>query len=115
MIFLGSANAEFYRKEWRVEMNKDQRNAPEFQDCIRAAIRTDDGEQVSRCYALYAPNTDVLGTLNESAMEARSMTWLGLVLCVLPVPLFALFFVLRWILTGRWMGKAAAPLEEEGA
>ena len=112
MIYIGSSNAEFWRKEWRVEMiDKDKRNSPEFKDCVDAAIRTDDGEQTKRCYALYAPNSDVLGMLNKSAKEAQSMVSLGLVLCVLPVPLFALFFVLRWILTGRW--KGAAPLEAE--
>ena len=113
MIYIGSSNAEFWREEWRVEViDKDKRNSPEFKDCMNAAIHTEDGEQTKRCYALYAPNSDVLGMLNKSAKEAQSMVSLGLMLCVLPVPLFVLFFVLRWILTGRW--KKTAPTETEG-
>ena len=110
MIYIGSNDAEFWRKEWRVEM--DKQNSPEFNDCFKTAIRTNDGNQVKLCYDLHGSNIGFLRMWQDKASNAQSMASFGIVLCVLPAPLFALFLVLRWILTGRW--KGAAPLDVEG-
>ncbi len=110
MIYIGSNNAEFARKTWRVEM--DKQNSSEFKDCFNAAIRAKNEDQVMLCYDRHGANIEILRMWQENANNARSMESLGIVLCALAVLLFALFFVLRWIFTGRW--KGAEPLEVEG-
>ncbi len=109
MIYIGSNNAEFWRKECLVERNKG--NSPELKNCLKAAISTDRGDQVNLCYALYGPNFDVVRMQQDSVNKAVNMVSLGLALSVLPVPLFTFFFILRWIFTSRW--QKAAPLENE--
>lgn len=103
MIYIGSENSESFREQRSAEMLKAKRlDTPEFRDCLRTAIHTDDGAQVNLCYARHGPDHDFVQVLQDGVNAAERLVSRGLALVVLPVPLSIAFFILRWVLTGRW-------------
>lgn len=107
MIYIGSNNARFWHEEWKKEMDKQQ--SPAFNECFKAALRAHDaGDQIKLCYDVHGANIGLLRMWQDKVNAAQSIESLGIVLSVLPVPMFALFFVLCWILTGRWKRDANA-------
>lgn len=112
MIYIGLASSESLREQRSAEMLKAKGlESPEFRDCLSAATRNDVSAQVSNCYVRHGPDLDFVQVLQDGRNAAERMVSRGLALVVLPVPLSIAFFILRWILTGRWTRFASQNTE----
>jgi len=58
--------------------------------------------EVNGCYKIYAPDIEELQRLTNAALTANHWVSIGLVILLIPIPLFLIYFILRWIITGRW-------------
>lgn len=82
-----------YKKE------NDRRATPEFNSCI---MHANSDIEVNGCYKIYAPDIEELQRLTNAALTANHWVSIGLVILLIPIPLFLIYFILRWIITGRW-------------
>lgn len=101
MIYIGKQNTELWWKLHSDELKKS--DSPAFTECFKRATPTKDGEEVKLCYDLFGPSVQLLSEWTDKAKRAQTMVGAGIVVsCILPPTLFALFFIIRWIVTGRW-------------
>ena len=106
MSYFGSGNADFWWQQYHKEMEKH--GSKELDNCLNA-IRENDGNRVKFCYNTYGSNVQLLQLWSDNARKSYTVATVGFILsCVVPPLLFALFFVVRWILTGRWK-KGGSP------
>ena len=79
----------------------DKVNTAEFNNCIDATNSADYGSQFRRCYDSHIPDFE-FKRVSELANNADRLYWIGITLLLIPLPLFTIYFLLRWIITGRW-------------
>lgn len=106
MLYIGNVNGDVNQQLWNEEFKKFE--SPEQTKCWDEAIRTRDKELSKICSSDQAVISKSLSELTSKRNEGYSMRERGLYLAVLvPSISFALFFIFRWIFTGRW--KALKP------
>jgi hypothetical protein len=106
MLYIGNVNADVNQQLWNEEFKKFE--SPEQTKCWDEAIRTRDKELSKICSSDMEKISKSLDELTSRRNDGYSLRIRGFYLAVLvPSISFALFFIFRWILTGRW--KALKP------
>ena len=102
--YLQYQEARFYSEQYQQYLKEnDKTRTPEFDKCFREALKNDNGSQIQDCYnSFYTPDRNELDRLIMERDSANHWTSIGLGMLIIPLPLFLLYFILRWVFTGRW-------------
>lgn len=83
-------------------------DSKEFQDCLAAAVRKDDADQLKYCYDFLGADAHSIQVHGQTMSNMTRQKNLAVGLAVVgPLLLFAAFYLLRWIVTGRLKDSVA--------
>lgn len=103
MYFVGAQS--FKRASNALDYEYSRSESKEFIDCKADALAKNDSNSVDACYAIYGPDSHSIDFHTETVAKATKQMNFGTILAVgAPVLLFLTFYLLRWIIAGRWRG-----------